>query len=432
MLRIARLLDGVARSIAIVEWTDALDGGDAADFMASGATEATAMALPIVSADLFLEEAAESNVTLQTRSAGGSTHRVAEVNLPFQTAREFAASSPAEVSWVAKPYVAAGAITGVDGKIKAAGKTTLVTHLCRAVLDGLPFLGASTHRTGIVYLTEQPPSSFREALRRADLLDRDDFVFLTWRDASGTAWANVVAAAVVEAADRGAGLLVVDTLSRFAGIHGDGENNAGEAEAAMAPLQLAAADGLAVVVVRHERKAGGEVGDSGRGSTAFGGAADIVMAVRRTSGDRTNARNTREIHALSRFDETPDLLIVELTESGYRAIGDRAVAVHEDAKATILGIVSSSSGLGLTIDQVVEQSKHGRTTTQDVLEELAAEGIVTKDGRGVRGDPYRYRATSADVVETDPGAVRPRDALQLADLLRHVGGDMESIGDFHN
>ena len=46
----------------------------------------------------------------------------------------------------------------------------------------------------------------------------------------------------------------------------------------MQPLQqAAAAEGLGVLVSQHERKSGGEVEDSGRGSSAFAGAADIEI-----------------------------------------------------------------------------------------------------------------------------------------------------------
>lgn len=81
-------------------------------------------------------------------------------------------------------------------------------------------------------------------------------------------------------------------------------------------------ESIAVVVVRHDRKSGGDVGDSARGSSAFGGAVDIVMQVQRNEG---NSRPTiRVINALSRYDETPDQLVVELTEGGYVSHGDKA------------------------------------------------------------------------------------------------------------
>ena len=52
----------------------------------------------------------------------------------------------------------------------------------------------------------------------------------------------------------------------IAGIAGDGETNAGDALAVMGPLQLVVARlNLACIVARHEREAGGEVGDAARG-----------------------------------------------------------------------------------------------------------------------------------------------------------------------
>jgi hypothetical protein len=41
----------------------------------------------------------------------------------------------------------------------------------------------------------------------------------------------------------GAGVLIVDTVSQFAGLRGDAENNSGDALAAVEPLQAAAAEG---------------------------------------------------------------------------------------------------------------------------------------------------------------------------------------------
>jgi hypothetical protein len=304
------------------------------------------------------------------------------------------------VRWVAGPWIPVGGIVEAVGKVKAAGKTTLITHCCRAVLDGLPFLGVPTEKTAVVYLTEQPPSSFREVLRRADLLERDDFAVLYWRDTVGVRWPDVVAAAVAECERRGAGLLVIDTLGRFAGLRGDAENNAGAADEAMEPLQQAAADGLAIVVLRHERKGGGEIGESGRGSSAFAGAVDVVLAIRRGEG---NTRGTvRVIHGLSRFDETPETLVVELTEDGYVALGDESQVALREAREAIADELSDE---GATIKELqVRLPAVKRTTLQKALDELTAEGLAARTGARKRGEPYRFlsAALSAEVpAETE-------------------------------
>ncbi len=320
----------------------------------------------------------------------------AERKLRFVTAREISEMTPEEVEWVVRPYAARGAITEIDGKPKAAGKTTLVSHMVKAVVNGEAFLGEPTTKTGVVYLTEQSPNTFREVLDRADLMERDDLTVLPWGETSGFGWEEVVRAAANEAVARGAGLLVVDTLPQFARLKGDAENNAGAALAAIQPLQGAAAThNLAVMVVRHERKSGGEVGDSGRGSSAFAGAVDVILSVRRTEGNG-NA-NVRTIHALSRFDETPQVQVVELTMRGYEARGEGAALTAINARAEILKTLSASDP-GMTLDEIIEATESGRTTTQTELRKMVNDGDVVQGGEGKKGDPYRYRR-SAKVTE---------------------------------
>jgi len=163
----------------------------------------------------------------------------------FRSARELAAELPEDVPWIVPGYLARGSMTEVDGRAKAAGKSTWLTHLVAAVLDGAPFLGRPTEQTGVVYLTEQPPTSLRALLGRTGLTDRDDLRLLLWRDCRGTPWPELVEVAVAECRSVGAGILIVDTLGAFSGVRGDSENDAGAALEAMTPLLAAAADGLA-------------------------------------------------------------------------------------------------------------------------------------------------------------------------------------------
>ena len=227
----------------------------------------------------YLQKAGREIVSAQYRDGVW-----AERKLPFRTAAEIETETAATVDWIASPWGAAGAITELDGKVKAAGKTSWLLAMCRAILDGEPFMGEPTSKTPIVYLTEQNSTTFRVAMERAGLLGRDDFVVLSWADTVSARWEVVVQEAVSECKRRGARLLVVDTMAQFAGLHGDSENNAGNALEAIRPLQLGAAQGLGVVFSRHERKSGGEVGDSGRGSSAFGGAVDTILSLRRPEG----------------------------------------------------------------------------------------------------------------------------------------------------
>jgi hypothetical protein len=349
--------------------------------------------------------------------------------LLFHSALEVAAMAPDRPDWIAGPWIVAGGLTELDGRAKAAGKTTLVGHLAAAVLDGVPFLGHSTTATPIVMLTEQAPASLREVLARTRLLGRDDLRLLLWRDARGYTWPDIVAAAIDESRRVGARLLVVDTLPAFAGIRGDAENDAGAALHAISPLQAAAADGLAVLVVRHERKGGGELGDSARGSSAFTGAVDVVIRLtRRPDAPRPTIRY---LECLSRFDETPAELVIELTEGGFVVLGTEGAIAFDEARVGILAS-APETGEGRTEPELVDAIGGKATTVGQALRHLIAAGEIERTGAGRRGSPYRYRRVPG-IVSPDPsppeGGVggRREKAIPALDTALSVGEEMAAI-----
>jgi hypothetical protein len=252
-------------------------------------------------------------------------------------------------------------------------------------------------------------------------LDCPDFTFLSWRDTFGLAWTDIVEAAVDECDRRGAGLLVIDTLGRFTGIEGDGENSAGAAEAAMAPLQAAAADGLAVIPVRHERKAGGDPADAGRGSSAFGGAADVILSIRRPEG--AGRPGVRVLQGLSRFDEIPEEQYVELIDGVFRLLGDTAAFARQESEARILAHFRQHPDAAFRETELAAATGSSRSTVQRVLTDLMSRGSITKLGAGTKGSPFRYQLA----VANDGPAEALSGVAPLADLFRRTGGDLDAI-----
>lgn len=313
----------------------------------------------------------------------------AESKLTFMTAVEIANEVPEHVDWIVRPWVAAGAITELDGKVKVAGKTTLVTHMCKAVLDGQPFMDEPTQKGPIVYLSEQPKRTFRETLRRAGLLDQGDLHVLFWdKDIAARKWAFVMERAVNRAKEVGAKLIVVDTIAQFAGFEGDKENNSGDALAAAKPLQYAAQEGLGVLVVRHEGKRGGSAGDSGRGSSAFSGAVDVVMSLKRPDGQGNP--HTRKIESVSRFDDTPDQLVIELTDDGYVSHGTSSSSAAEKAALAILQGLPDRQLDAWSMDELLQNLDVSRTAAQEALKRMQSRGEVDVIGDGKKGSPFKY------------------------------------------
>jgi hypothetical protein len=210
-------------------------------------------------------------------------------------------------------------------------------------------------------------------------------------------WPEVAQAAVEKCKGLGVRLLVVDTVGQFAGLTGDSENNAGDALAAMAPLQRAAGEGLAVVAIRHERKSGGEVGDSGRGSSAFVGAADVVISLRRPGG---NCRpSLRELQAVSRYDDTPAKVGVELTANGYQVLDTSELALQE-AKAAIIASASTTESEAMDLEAFCSSAGITRSSAQRATDDLQKEGKLKKVGAGKKGSPFRYFRTEVLSAQT--------------------------------
>ncbi len=306
----------------------------------------------------------------------------------FSTARELATQAPAKIPYLVHGLLAIGAITELAGKVKSAGKTTFALAIVRAIIDGRPFAGLATTRSRVVYLTEQGRESFLPALVRAGLSDSDALTILHWHRAAGAPWPAVVRAAVAKAKEVGARLLVVDTIGQWAGLHGDDENSAGAALAAVQPLQLAAAEGIAVLVVRQSRKAGGDVGDDGRGSSAFSGAVDVLLSLRRADG---NQKRVRVLHGLSRFSETPDTVTLELTATGeYVALGDAATSAVALATRELLACAPKDPDSAMKLDELAKAANIRRATAEAAVNELVRDGSLIRSGAGKRGSPFVY------------------------------------------
>lgn len=321
--------------------------------------------------------------------------------MKFITARELFEAESEPVEWICKPWLARGAITELDGAPKSAGKTTFALAMCAATLKGEDFMGHPTTKSRIVYLTEESETSFRAALERAGISESPDFHILFWKQTHGirdrseeSAWAQIVDEAMQYAKTIGAAVVVVDTFAQFARLTGDGENSAGEVLKAMLPIQKARDEGLAVLVIRHERKVGGGVGASGRGSNALSGAVDIILQLKRPEG--SHPVNLRKIEAISRFDEIPAELTVSLTDGKYEVLGKSDAVAVPLAMKRVIECLTAEQPNKLSVKQLEKTTGLARTTLQSALEQLESQDRVVRSGNGKKGDPILYQRNAAE------------------------------------
>ncbi len=177
---------------------------------------------------------------------------------------------------------------------------------------------------------------------------------------------------------------------------------------AIEPLEAAAAHGFAVLVIRHDRKSGGELGDSARGSSAFDGAADIILNLRRANTEGHESRRT--LLGVGRFDDVPSQLTIEIQGGHYAVLGDTAAIERDETKSRLLDVLPGVSADPIREDDVLARlgTEAKRSTVRRALNDLVGDASVERiSGLGTRGTAKGYRLGSRystdQPIEMDPG-----------------------------
>lgn len=288
------------------------------------------------------------------------------------TPAELFALQPETIDWVCWPYIAKGDVVSFESPPKD-GKTTFVLSLVAAVASHSRFLDQQTQGGPVLYCTEERGGTFSDVLKRVGAEACEDLrIMLLHESAWRLPWPDIVAEITRHAQEMAAALVVIDTLAKWAGMHGDDEQSAGVAMATMTPLQHLASKGIGVAVIRHERKSGGSVGQAGRGSSAFTGEMDTIVAVRRMAGEKTK----RMVAAVGRHDDTPEETIVQFDEGTFRNLGDPTdLRRLEQEREVIDNLQYGESG---AVTMAACSGNVSRRAAERILGRLIREGVVKR------------------------------------------------------
>ena len=194
-----------------------------------------------------------------------------------------------EVEYYCPDWIPVGAKTILSAEPKT-GKTILLFHILKAVLEGGKFLGKQCHPARVLYLTEQTEQEFKKQIGEVKGLmgNKNFFVLLaeetpqhikTWED-------------TIEFAERMLSLtkskiLVVDTFGGLAKLPPHGENDSATIQNQINKLNaLFRQRYLSVILTHHNRKKSEDQKNPGsnlsigsaRGSSAFvGGGGHLIF-----------------------------------------------------------------------------------------------------------------------------------------------------------
>lgn len=315
-------------------------------------------------------------------------------SISFIGADELVAAVPPHMDWIVPGLLALGFVTEIIGHPKS-GKSTFVREMVAAMLQQRPFLGLQVRPCRVLMLSEERDGTLSYALSQHGIATQDVRVLQRHRITGHLSWPDTVDAALAEAKRFGAQLLIVDTLPFWALGDAD-ENSAAEGMKAMEPLLRAAAEGLAVLSLRHMRKSGGDTVSAARGASSITGAVDIVCTMTAHNGGDT----FREIESTGRVRDSKFKAVIELTTSGYVSHGNgRQVAQHaqQALEKLIISLLPKDEASAISEKQVVAllattSNPFQRTKVADVLKELVANKAISWNGRGTSTEPKRYWA----------------------------------------
>ena len=228
---------------------------------------------------------------------------------------DFLARMPTAVPYIWEPLLARGTLSLLAGPPKI-GKSTFLTHLVRAMLQGDSFLGSPTVAPpGVFILTEEQLSL---AIRLQELgLEADSRL---WVNSGMPTWDEAMSS--LEQVPPGS-VVILDTGSRFWPLtEENAENDSAQVNAALMPLIRHTQERmLSTLFVHHMGKGAGRVNVTEanvlnfiRGSTALVGSVDVVAGLVRAPAD------WRKLIVQGRYGQAE--ITMRLTETGYERMGD--------------------------------------------------------------------------------------------------------------
>jgi PII-like signaling protein len=272
------------------------------------------------------------------------------------------------------PFLAWPGIKTILSAREKAGKSTLAMAGAAAATRGDLFLGERCPRSTVLWLSEEPPWIVG---KRAQMMgaDMDRFVVVLM----GQNPQSQIMRAVSRWAPQ---VVVIDTLFRFAGVEGDGENDSGAWIPVMLLFDKITKLGAALLVLVHSLK-NSETGEY-RGSSAIGGFVDAILEMHKPK----EGQQLRRISGKGRLHfGKPFAVRLAPDEITFDLLADAEGAVSATIAAALVDYFEMHPGAsGNMACAAVKGKKETKLETIRLLASTADGAIPTliADGKGWR------------------------------------------------
>lgn len=296
------------------------------------------------------------------------------------------------VSWTWHGFLGPGLMTLLTSQWKS-GKTTLISLLLGQRARGGVLLGQNVTAGGAVIVSEESATLWDRRSARLGIADNVCFFCRPFRGKPRMdQWRELLDRIAALHQEKGLDLVVIDSLATMLPVRN--ENVAAGIVEALDPLRELTDRGLASLILHHPRKGVCLEGQAARGSGALDAFVDITIEMNQVRGVGCGRR--RRLSSLSRFEETPRRLLIELNDQGteyvvldepedpeFLANWDYLRMVLEDAKA-------KATRQELLADWPADFPKPAPATLWRWLDRAVADKLVERTGDGRSGNPFCY------------------------------------------
>jgi putative DNA primase/helicase len=328
---------------------------------------------------------------------------VKESNWHPLSAAEILTLSTPEILWLWQWLIPVGSLFLLCAYMKV-GKSTLAYRIALAIAQGLACLDRATTKTGVLILAvEEHIRDVRRRLERFSLTAEMEIYVIADR---GQSRDLAKIREFVQA--KGIGLILIDSLSRWWDVVDENSNM--EVLRAVSPLLDLAHDtslNVAIGLIVHERKSGGEDGRGIRGGSSLFGLVDQAIILDRRPGETSNKRLLK---TLGRYEDSPKEIIIDLVGDDYVVLGTPEQEGHSQAVGKVRDALTAKPGKTIEPMDVKTLAVETGLTQKMVRRALESMGDeIQETGAGVKNDPHNYSLLSQYSPigkETNPAEAR--------------------------
>jgi hypothetical protein len=371
MQEVACSLFPVAKTVRIVELPF---GNDLTEWHKLGGTRE----------QLIVLARAASAVTAE-QVQGWQSNDTDDAGLRMKSLRELMNQPKRKVRWTVEGLLPAGGTSLLTAKPKV-GKSTLTRCLALAVARGDKFLGRKTLQGTVLYLAPQEIESEVTAHFKSLGATGDEPIHACFVITSEFGIPKLQE--LIEKYKPA--LVVLDQLLHFLRIRD--ESKYAEVTKALQPIEALAriSDPVHIHMTYHAGKSPkADAGDDPLGSTAFFGAVDTLLILKRLPNDSRTLESRQRYKDL--HGNLPETVLQFDAVTGAVSLGVARVSYEVKRIADdILKGLRRNSGKRFREEVILSHIEGGQAYKRKALRELNSEGKISRTGKGTRGDPYLY------------------------------------------